>query len=472
MEKLKQAYNPATFKKQAYALVDILTEHLEASYSASKPANQHLSPEKSLAYWQKNWDEPYEGSDKLFKDIISKSVNVHNSKYIGHQVTPTVPIAALASLLSSVLNNGMANYEMGNVSSTLEKLLVDFMLNKFTWKQSGSGFLTSGGTLANLTALLAARRAKAPENSWFNGHNSKLVVFITEEAHYCVDRALRVMGFGDNGIIKVPVDSNFKMDLNALSQLHKKCIADGYLPIAVVASGCSTSTGVYDDIDAMADFCESNNLWLHIDGAHGGSAIFSEQYKYLLKGADRADSIIIDAHKMMMAPALCTFALFKDQKYCNSNFAQKAQYLWEKADDEDWYNYGRKTFECTKLMMSIKVYAIIKEHGEGIFTEFVDTLYNAARDFASVVNKHPDFELLMPPESNIMCFRYTKAANLNKINKALREYLLNDGEFYIVQTELNGEIWLRLSIMNPFTTVEIFEQLIQKICYNVQSLAN
>lgn len=463
MEKLKQAYNPTTFKKQAYALVDILSEHLEASIDSKKPANNHHNPDDSLAYWQKHMDAPYEGSDKLFEDIISKSVQVHNSKYIGHQVTPTLPIAALASFLSSMLNNGMANYEMGNVSSTLEKLLVDFMLDKFTWKTSGSGFLTSGGTLANLTALLAARRAKAPENSWFNGHNSKLVVFITEEAHYCVERALRVMGFGDEGIIKVPVDKNFKMDLNALELKHRKCLSDGLLPIAVVASGCSTSTGVYDNINAMADFCEGSNLWLHIDGAHGGAAIFSDKYNYLLKGADRADSIIIDAHKMMMAPALCTFALFKEQKYCNSNFAQKAQYLWEKADDEDWYNYGRKTFECTKLMMSIKVYAILKEHGEGIFTEYVDTLYSAAKDFSEIVNKSPDFEMLMIPESNIMCFRYSKTENKNTTNKKIREYLLNDGEFYIVQTELNGDIWLRLSIMNPFTTTNIFKQLINKI---------
>ena len=359
----------------------------------------------------------------------------------------------------------MANYEMGNVASTLEKLVVDFMLEKFGWNTQGSGFLTSGGTLANLTALLAARNAKAPD-VWERGYSDKLVVFITGEAHYCVERALRVMGLGDEGIVKVPVNSEFKMDTDALNVAYNKAILEGKKPIALVASACSTSTGMYDDINALARFCEINNLWLHIDGAHGAAVVFSKEYKHLIDGIDRADSIVIDAHKMMMVPALCTYTLFKDQSHCNSNFAQKAQYLWEKADDEDWYNYGRKTFECTKYMMSIKLYAIIKEHGEDIFEEYVDTLYSRTRWFAKHIDLHPQFDLLVQPESNILCFRYANSGqfpSINSCNKAIRQYLLEDGEYYIVQTEINGNTWLRISLMNPFTSDAILKELLQKI---------
>lgn len=466
MEKLIKAYSPDAFRKQAHDLVDIIANHLETSINNKGKANNHKDPEESLDYWTKHWNGNHT-SNEVFTDIINRSIHVHDSKYIGHQVTPTLPISGLASFLSSMLNNGMANYEMGNAASTLEKLVVDFMLQKFEWESDGNGFLTSGGTLANLTGLLAARRAKAPESVWINGYNDQLVVFITEEAHYCVERALRVMGFGDEGIVKVPVDKSFKMDLVALERLHKECIEQGKFPIAVVASACSTSTGMYDDINTMADFCEAQNLWLHIDGAHGAAVVFSDKHKHLIRGIERADSMVLDAHKMMMVPALCTFVLFKNQKYCNSNFAQKAQYLWEKSDDEDWYNYGRKTFECTKYMMSIKIYAIIKEHGEEIFTEYVDTLYDKSREFSKMVDKHTDFEMLMEPESNIMCFRYrgslTTINELNARNKKVRQTLLEDGNYYIVQTELKQEIWLRLSIMNPFTSADIFKHLLGEI---------
>ena len=466
MEKLNKAYNPETFRNQAHDLVDIIADHLEKSINNEGKANNHKDPEESLDYWTKHWNGEHT-SNEVFTDIINRSIHVHDSKYIGHQVTPTLPISGLASFLSSMLNNGMANYEMGNAASTIEKLVVDFMLQKFDWSTDGNGFLTSGGTLANLTGLLAARRAKAPESVWIKGYNDQLVVFITEEAHYCVERALRVMGFGDEGIVKVPVDKNFKMDLVALERLHKECKKEGKFPIAVVASACSTSTGMYDDINTMADFCEDHNLWLHIDGAHGAAVVFSDKHKHLIRGIERADSMVLDAHKMMMVPALCTFVLFKNKKYCNSNFAQKAQYLWEKSDDEDWYNYGRKTFECTKYMMSIKIYAIIKEHGEEIFTEYVDTLYDKSRAFTQLVYNNPNFEMLMEPESNIMCFRYrgslTSLKELNACNKRVRQTLLEDGNYYIVQTELNQEIWLRLSIMNPFTSTEIFNRLLGEI---------
>ncbi len=464
MEKLIKAYDSQAFNQKAKALVDILTTHLNSATNNKGKANNYHSPEESLEYWSKHWTSEH-STDEMFQDIIDRSIHIHDAKYIGHQVTPTLPIAGLASFVSSMLNNGMANYEMGNVASTLEKLVVDFVLEKFGWKDIGNGFLTSGGTLANLTALLAARNAKAP-NVWKNGYNEQLVVFITEEAHYCVERALRVMGFGNEGIVKIPVTSNFKMNIEALQSEHAKALKAGKKPIALVASACSTSTGVYDNIDRLADFCDNNNLWLHIDGAHGAAVVFSDTYRHLIKGIDRADSIVLDAHKMMMVPALCTYTLFKNQSHCNSNFAQKAQYLWEKADDEDWYNYGRKTFECTKYMMSIKLYAIIKEHGEEIFKEYVETLYSRTLWFAKEIENHNAFELLIAPESNILCFRFTgnlPTNQYNTINKRIRQSLLEDGEYYIVQTELNGDTWLRISLMNPFTSQEILSQLLEKI---------
>lgn len=177
--------------------------------------------------------------------------------------------------------------------------------------------------------------------------------------------------------------------------------------------------------------------------------------------------MVIDAHKMMMAPALTTFLLFKNKVNAYTTFSQKAQYLWEKQDEEEWYNYAKRTFECTKLMMSVKFYTIIKAYGTGIFDEFVTRQYDLGKAFATLIRQRDDFELFVEPDSNIVCFRYIKNdlnnEQLNKINSNLRKTILEKGDFYIVQTQLNKNTWFRITLMSPHTTASTLEELLNYI---------
>jgi L-2,4-diaminobutyrate decarboxylase len=185
-----------------------------------------------------------------------------------------------------------------------------------------------------------------------------------------------------------------------------------------------------------------------------------------------ADSVVIDGHKMMMAPVLTTFLLFKNKTHAYANFSQKAQYLWEKQDEEEWYNYARRTFECTKLLMSVKFYSIIKSHGTGIFNEFVTRQYDLGKVLAEKIRLRNNFELLLEPDSNIVCFRYVKPgmdeAELNRLNSSIRQKILEKGDFYIVQTRLNKKTWFRVTIMSPFSTAQTFDELLERI----ETLAN
>jgi L-2,4-diaminobutyrate decarboxylase len=247
----------------------------------------------------------------------------------------------------------------------------------------------------------------------------------------------------------------------------KRLQSKGVKVIAVVGSAPSTATGMYDDLTAIGRFCNEHGLWFHVDGAHGGAAIFSEKYSYLVNGIEMADSVVIDGHKMMMTPVLTTFLLFKNKKHSHANFSQKALYLWEKQDEEEWYNYARRTFECTKLMMSLKFYAIIKSFGIGIFDEYVSRQYDLGKVFAKSLQKRPDFELFIEPDSNIVCFRFANPEldenKLNRLNATIRRNLLEQGDFYIVQTLLNHKTWFRVTIMSPFTISETFEKLLDRI---------
>jgi L-2,4-diaminobutyrate decarboxylase len=463
---LQDAFNPENFRKLGHEIINLLADHLNNSINGEIKVIDWKEPADQLKYWRENAQKSQNPAE-LFSNVLENSINIHHPHYIGHQVGATLPVAALADLTGALINNGMAIYEMGAAGSAIEKVVIDVLLKQIGYDENADGYMTSGGTLANLTALLAARKTMASADIWQEGHNEKLAVMVSEEAHYCVDRSLRIMGFGSEGIIKIPVNRQFSMDTSLLEKYLQEAKNNGIKVIAVVGSAPSTSSGMYDNLIEIGKFCKQHNLWFHVDGAHGGAAIFSNKYKSLTNGIAMADSVVIDAHKMMMTPALTTFLLFRNKTHSYSNFSQKAQYLWEKQNEEEWYNYARRTFECTKLMMSLKFYAILKTHGTGIFDEYITRQYDLGKVLAEKIRQRTNFELFLEPDSNIVCFRYMKPSldesDLNKLNGRIRREMLEQGEFYIVQTQLNQKTYFRVTIMSPFTTPEVFDKMLDKI---------
>jgi len=168
---------------------------------------------------------------------------------------------------------------------------------------------------------------------------------------------------------------------------------------------------------------------------------------------------------MMLMPALITAVLFKDSSHSYESFSQKASYLFEKEAQEEWYNYAHRTIECTKTMMGLRLYTCLMVYGTGFFSRHVDTMYNLTSDFADLLKKSPDFQLAVEPESDIICFRYMgkEAADLNALQMEIRRKVLETKKFYIVQTDLNGSIFLRCTIIHPLTSLEDLKELLQTI---------
>lgn len=465
---LQQAYNFSDFEQNGKQLIQQLSTYLKAQQLPESKANNWQTPDKELDYWQ---NYQFKDLNGFVDDLLNHSIHLHNPKYMGHQVSVPAPLSILTSVISSVLNNGMAVYEMGKAATAIEKCVVELFCETVRYDDNSSGIMTSGGTLANLTALLAARQSLKDSDIWQTGCEKKLAVLVSSQAHYSIDRAARVMGLGNDGVVLVSVDAGFAMDHEALKKSYQQTVDAGFKVMAIVGSACSTATGVYDDLDFIGDFCQQNDVWFHVDGAHGGAAVFSKKYKSLLKGIEKADSIIIDTHKMMMTPALSTVVLFKDKIKGSQTFHQKAQYLFEdKGYDDQWYNSGLRTFECTKFMMSLKFYILWKTYGIEVFEQNIDCLYGLGKEFAQMLEAHNDFGLALQPQTNIVCFRYVKAGlneqELNQINKTIRQTLLEDSEFYIVQAVLNEAIYLRVTLMNPMTT----KSHLDKLLYKIQSL--
>ena len=471
---LKAAYSPEIFREKGHQLIDLMADHLKTTLDGnSEKVIQWTLPDQELKYWQDYKDK--KTSSDLFQDLLHRIIHIHNPNYMGHQISPSLPLSGLTGLTSALLNNGMGIYEMGAAPTAMERVVTDYLCQKVGYSKNARGILTSGGTLANLTAMLSARQDYLHDKPNSYEKEYQLAVMVSEEAHYCIDRAVKIMGLGDQGIIKIPTQSNFKIRTDLLEEYYINAHKNNIRVFAIVGSAPSTATGIYDDIQQLVNFATQKGIWLHIDGAHGGAAIFSSKYKSLLEGIESADSIVIDGHKMMMMPGITTALLYREGQDSHNTFIQKADYLLEESEEEDWYNLAKRTFECTKHMMSLHWYAILMEYGPEIFDAFLTKLYDLATEFAMILKEDPDFELAIEPMSNILCFRYTgpsaRGHSLDDFNKAIRKKILDTGTFYIVQTKLGATRFLRTTIMNPFSTPAHFSRLLDHIKEVARSVA-
>ena len=466
-ELLRRAYDPESFRKEGHQLIDLLADYLKDCQSKKDmQVLPWIDPNEHHQDW-KDFLNQKSNPKQFYQKFIDQSNHLHHPNYIGHQVVPPLPIAALTDLMATFSNNAMAIYEMGPAATAIERNVIGWLLGFFGWGKNANGLLTSGGSLGNLTGLLAARQAVSEYDVWENGVAGDLAVMVSSESHYSVDRSVRIMGLGDKGIIKLPVDDQHRINVDQLPKTLQQAKDEGKIVMALVGNACSTSTGTYDHNDEMADFCAENNIWFHIDAAHGGPAIISEKYRYLTKGIEKADSVVIDFHKMMLTPALTTAVIFKNGNTSYEAFTQKASYLLNKKGEINWYDGAGRTIECTKKAMGLKIYLMIKTYGVELFSSYVDQTYDLAREFAELLESNKDFELATAPDSNIVCFRIFKEGtsdeDLNLLNADIREKIKQDGAFYIVQTVINGKVYLRITIMNPFTTMETLKKLLVKV---------
>ena len=469
MKSLEQLYDPEAFRQLGHNLVDLLADHLKSTAEAD--ANPQHDPEVLLGRYREHLAGNLPPGE-LFNHYLKDSLHLHSPRYMGHQVNPPAPITALADMVNGIINGSTAIFEMGSTGVVMERLVIEKFTALLGLDDTTGGFLTNGGTLANLTALLAARAAKWPQGDVWSGGNGGVrpCVLVNEEAHYCIDRAVKIMGWGEAGIINIPADDNFRMRTELITDAIQKAKADGLTPIAIIGSACTTSTGSFDDLAAIARAAEAHRLWFHVDGAHGAPVRLDPDRKHLLDGLERADSLIMDFHKMLMCPGLTTGVFFRQGGDAYRTFHQKADYLLSfDTNEEDWYNMGRRTFECTKNMMSLRVFSLLAIYGEQVFTDYVTTVNSVAKVFATTVKANPDFELALEPDCNIVCFRFRplgrsqNSADLDGLNAMIRAQLIAETKFYVVQTKLRGHVYLRCTFTNPLTQKDHLQELLEKL---------
>jgi L-2,4-diaminobutyrate decarboxylase len=464
------SYDPEGFRAAGHAVIDQLADYLAGTGRGDGPVLPYVPPSTNL----ERWTSPGEGSPRvpfveLLPSVITDSHHLHHPRYIGHQVSAPIGTAALAELVAAVLNNGTAEYEMGPVSNAMEKRLLEWLGTTLGFGPDVDGLFTSGGSVGNLTALAAARQSVIGVDPWNDGlaGAQPLAVLVSEQAHYSNDRAARILGLGAGGVVPVPVDDEFRLDPAGLADAHRRAEDAGRRVFAVIGNACSTSTGAFDPLDAIADYAAEHDLWFHVDGAHGAVAALAPAYRHLVTGIERADSVVIDTHKMLLQPALVTAVLYRRHGAADRAFHQEQSYIGFHAEEGEfaWWDSGLRTLECTKRMMALELYASLAEHGPSFFADYVSRMFDLARWFAAEIDHAPDFELASQPQANIVCFRVTPPGvdNLDALQLQIREELVHSGAFYLVKTRLRDKTYLRTTIINARTTEDDLSALLAAI---------
>jgi L-2,4-diaminobutyrate decarboxylase len=370
--------------------------------------------------------------------------------------------------------------EMSPTGTAVEGRVVRWMADLAGFGPRAGGTFTSGGTEATFAALLAARSRAVP-HVWTDGLGADPPVIVCgEHAHYAVGRAAGEMGLGQRNVVTV-ASRDYRMDPEALGQALADLDASGRQVMAVVATAGSTATGSFDDLNAVADRCESRGLWLHVDGAHGASALLSGTHRHRVDGVARAHSLAWDPHKMLLLPLSAGVVLVREERWLEAAFAQAAPYLFQAsggnvvpgaapadahdaahADEYDHaprvWDQGVRSFQCSRRADALKAWVALQRYGADGLGALYDRLCTLAAGLHARLAAHPAFEPLHAPESNILCFRYVGDGGgdadpvVDARNGRLRARYNRSGDGWITSTVLGGRRVLRVTVMNPRTT--------------------
>ena len=435
-------------------------------FEQTRRRDDRVSTSSSPSQLARRFDEPLprEAHDvdvvieRLRTQVIPDANHLWHPRYVGHQIAGPLPAAVWTEPVTAALNQSVAVFEMSPVGTVLEHQVISWLCALVGFPSESGGTLTSGGTEATFTGLLAARAAALPD-AWTNGVGADPPVLLCgEHAHYAVTRAGAQLGIGMRNVLAVR-SRDYKLDPEALADRIAEFARDGRRVMAVVATAGSTATGSFDDLDAVASVCDEHGIWLHVDAAHGGSALLSNTHRERLRGIERVRSLAWDPHKMMLLPSQAGTLLVRDARELESAFSQRAPYLFADAHAERSWDQGPRSFMCSRRADVLKLWVALQRYGADALGELYDYFCALARFMFEEIAERADFVALHEPEGNILCFRYVgrgglSNVTLDEVNRELRERYNQSGEGWITATNLDGRRVLRVTLMNPRTTTD------------------
>lgn len=455
-----------TMRRLGYQVTDLVAEHLASL--RSQPAFSTLS--RQAAMEQLAMSPPEEGAafDAILSDlrrhVIPHAAREPHPGFVAYVPScPTFP-AVLGDWIATGFNFFAGVWPVAAGPNAVELVVLDWFREWLGMPAGASGLLTSGGSQATLTALIAARHRLVGERP---ERIARLTMYVTDQAHSSVVRAGWMAGLSRAHVRVLPSDEEYRMDPRILAGAIAADRSAGLEPMAVVASAATTNTGAVDPLGTIADVCGREDVWLHVDAAYGGFAILTAHGRQAFAGIERADTVTLDPHKWLFVPFECGSLLARDPDRLRDAFHIMPEYLQDVAGVEqvNFADYGE---QLTRYSRALKVWTSVRYFGVGAIRAAIDRGMAVARHFETSARATPELEILSPARFGVVCFRVHPAgldepSALDRLNEELLARIVRRGRFFISSTRLRGTYALRICVLGFRTTEADMDGLIDEI---------
>jgi glutamate/tyrosine decarboxylase-like PLP-dependent enzyme len=467
-------------RQMGYRVIDLLLDYwsrLPQQPIGRRPTHAELAP--LLTELLPTTPQPFETVLQAFQQrVLPNIVNVDHPRYFAFVPAPNNYVGALADALAAGMNIFVGTWMVGAGATQVERVVVDWLRQLLGMPETAGGLFVSGGSVANLVALTAARQhhlgeATDPTQPIENIDHERLarsVVYFSDQTHSCVVRALRLLGFRKEQMRVLPADEQFRLPLDALRAQLRADREAGWQPFCVVANAGTTNTGAVDPLPELVALCRQEGLWLHVDGAYGAAMVLTDEGKRLLEGIGEVDSLAIDPHKGFYQPMAAGCVLVREFEHLSRAFRILPPYLQDKErmtaphGEVDLCDYGvelSRGFRALKLWMSLKVYGI--DAFRGALTHNLQL----ARYAEQRLRERAHWQIISPATLGIVAFRYAPAdlseEQVDALNRALVDAMLTDGFALVSSTVLRGRVALRMCTLNPRATEADVDGTIERL---------
>jgi len=404
--------------------------------------------------------EPIEGLlDLLFERVIPHSFNSASPGYLAYVPGGGIFHAALADLIANAVNRYVGVWSAAPGLVQLETNVLRWFAGIFGYPRGSSGILTTGGSLANWTAIVTARRSRLPED-FLAG-----TLYASDQVHHSVEKAAMLAGFPQDRARIVESDARYRMRLDRLEEAIAEDRRRGLRPFLVVGSAGTTNTGAVDDLEGLARLARREGLWVHVDAAYGGFFALTDRGRSALAGIEEADSIAVDPHKGLFLPYGNGALLVRDPSALARAHRSPAAYLPEVPDSADVFNFADLSPELSRDFRGLRVWLPLKMHGIGVFRRALDEKLDLARLACKALRGIPGIEILDEPQLSIVAFRLANPADdgaaTDRRNRALLERINASGRVFLSGTVLRERFVLRLCVLHFRTHRDRVEEMIE-----------
>ncbi|NEX91754.1 aminotransferase class V-fold PLP-dependent enzyme [Caulobacter sp. 17J65-9] len=449
-------------------LLELVSEHVGAFYDCLPEAPAYRSREEALARRdQALIPEEGRAAEEVLayvRDCVdAPGLTAASPRFMGYIPGGGLFHSALGDLLAAVSNKYSGFASAGPGATLLENTTVAWLAKAVGFPESSAGVLTSGGSLATLTAIVAARDARDPDGGG--------AVYQTRFTHHCVHKALHIAGRGRAPLRLVETDEHRRMSPEALEAAITKDKAAGLRPWLVVASAGTVDTGSVDPLDAVAEVCARHGVWLHVDGAYGGLFHLCPEGQAILKGVERADSLVLDPHKALFLPYGTGAALVRDGQLLHDAFAATAAYLEPLSETHVGPSPSDLGPELTRHFRALRLWLPLQLAGAAAFRAALSEKLALARRFHERLSRIEGFDAGPSPDLSVVAFRYLpKRHDPNVFNHALQAWLQQDGRVFVSGTRIDGDVYLRCAILCFRTHAQHVDELIERLVQGVREL--